>query len=107
MHSTLQNHLLKDLDLFPTKIDQSLQYQQDHDGALVGLNGSYVDDLLRAGTPSFRDHTKFETSGDEDPPLTFAGFHIEKSDDTPVSIDQLFYLKKLEELPPGADFFVF
>ena len=79
-HQTLHSVLVRDLGLVPTKADPSL-YLAYANGELFGLNGSYVDDLLRAGAPSFRDicgatHERFETSGDDIPPFTFAGFNI-------------------------------
>ena len=65
--------------------------------------------LLRAGTPEFRTsssktHMRFESTGDEDPPFTFAGFNIAKQPDVPYNIDQLFYMKKLEELQLSSSF---
>ena len=68
-----------------------------------------MDDLLRAGTPAFRKTCsetlqRFETTGDEHPPFTFAGFNIAKRTDVPYAIDQLFYLKKLEELDSSSSF---
>ena len=52
-HLTLHKHLIKDLGLVPTKADPSL-HLSFRQGALTGINGSYVDDLLRAGTPDFK-----------------------------------------------------
>ena len=48
-HRTLDDHVQIDLKITPTIIDPFLycQFEDDH---LVGINGSYVDDLLRAGT---------------------------------------------------------
>ena len=107
-HQTLNAHLVNELQFTPTKADPSLYLAHDND-TLIGLNGSYVDDLLRAGTPTFRKTCsetlkRFETSGDEHPPFTFAGFNIAKRTDVPYAIDQLFYLKKLEELDQSSSF---
>ena len=101
-HKTLHRHLVDELGLVPSKADPSL-YFAFTDGTLSGINGSYVDDLLRAGTESFQEackhtHRRFETSGDEIPPFTFAGFNISCSPDGFLSMDQLFYMKKLEEI---------
>ena len=67
------------------------------------INGSYVDDLLGAGTQEFRDlckvtHRRFETSGNDEIPLTFSGFNISKISEGELAIDQAFYLKNLEQL---------
>ena len=107
-HRTINTHLASDLNLTPTKADTSLYLAHDNN-SLIGLNGFYVDDLLRAGTPAFRKTCsetlkRFETSGDEHPPFTFDGFNIAKPNDVPYAIDQLFYLKKLEELDPSISF---
>ena len=107
-HKTLHSHLVNDLHLTPTKTDPSLYFAYAN-GELTGLSGFYVDDLLRAGTPEFRTsssktHMRFETTGDEDPPFTFAGFNIAKQSDVPYTIDQLFYMKKLEELELTSSF---
>ena len=47
---------------------------------------------------------RFETTGDEHPPFTFADFNITKRTDVPYAIDQLFYLKKLEEIDSYCSF---
>ena len=52
-HKTLHSHLTEDLQLTPTKADPSLYFAYAN-RELVGLSGSYVDDLLRAGTREFR-----------------------------------------------------
>ena len=80
--------------------DPSL-YLQFKDDKLIGINGTYVDDLLRCGTPELEDlckltYERFETIGTEDLPLTFAGFNIQPRPDDAFSIDQLFYHEKLE-----------
>jgi len=106
-HMSLHKHLTNDLHLVPTKTDQSL-YFSFRRGELIGINGSYVDDLLRAGTEEFKNdcqitHRFFETSGDDSPPFTFAGFTVNKTS-TSLTIDQTFYLKKLECLESDSNF---
>ena len=73
------------------------------------MNGSYVEDLLRVGNREFRDlwshtHRRFETSGDDDLPVTFAGFEIARESDGSFTIDQTFYLKRLEQLDLSSTF---
>lgn len=79
---TLDNHLTKDSSHTSTKIDSSLLFSNSQ-GKLDGITGLYVDDLLRAGSIHYRNqcsaiHEKFETTGDEEPPLTFADIHVTK-----------------------------
>ena len=107
-HETLQKHLLDDLAMEPTKSDPSISFSFSNN-CLSGINTSYVDDLLRAGTKEFRcqsaaTHKRFETSGDEELPLTFAGSHISKTSDSTMSIDQTSYMRNLEELNSDSDF---
>ena len=92
-HLTLHKQLVSELCFEPTQADRSLHFSFRR-GGLLGINGSYVDGLLRAGTPQFR-HTRkqtqklFETSGDEPFPFTFAA---------PYAVDQTFYIRKPESL---------
>ena len=107
-HETLNSHLVNKLKLTPTKAYPSLYFAHDNN-FLIGLSRSYVDGLLRAGTPAFRKTCsetlqRFETTGDEHPPFIFAGFNIVKCTDVPYAIDKPFYLKKLEELDSSISF---
>ena len=47
-HQTLRKDLTDELELEPTKVDPS-HYFSFRLGELIGINGTYVDDLLRAG----------------------------------------------------------
>ena len=63
--------------------------------------GSYVDDIIRTGTPEFHDlcrktHRQFETNGYKDPPFTFAGLTILPCDKHTQTIEQKFYIPKLD-----------
>ena len=94
--------------MIPTKCDPSL-YFSFRNGDLIGMNRSYVDDLLRAGTFKLRSqcertHAKFETTGDERLPITFAGFRISADNHNLFTIDQYFYLPKLEQLDVSIGF---
>ena len=107
-HQSLNQHLTEELHLQPTKADPSL-YFSFRGNKLVGINGSYVDDLLRSGDSEFknwckRTHEKFETSGDEPLPVTFAGFQISRNEHNLLSMDQTFYIRRLEELDPSLPF---
>ena len=105
---SLHNHLLSDLHLEPTKCDPSL-YLSIRKGELIGINGSYVDNLLRTGTRDFRSeweltHRKFGTSGNEVPTFTFAGFRMSSNGDNSYRIDQNFYLPELVAIENSIEF---
>ena len=105
---TLHNILTKYLQMKPTKTDPLLYFSFRH-GKLEGINGYYVDELLRTGTLGFKKYCektdeRFETSGDESLPLTFAGFTLSKRRNSFYVMDQNFYLKKLECIKPTCNF---
>ena len=107
-HRTLHTHLTNDLKLQQTKTDPSL-YFAIASGELIVINGSYADDLPRAGTTAFKEtssktHLRFETTGNEETPFTFAGFNIANHQHAPFAIDQLYYMKKLDELELSSSF---
>ena len=90
-----------------TIIDPSLYCKFEKD-ELDGLNGNYVDDLLRAETNDWQTQSeaaleRFETTGNEEPPFTFAGMHITYNQGM-FNIDQDFYMSKIEQIPSDAEF---
>ena len=94
--------------MIPTPIDICFFFMFRSD-ELIRLNGSYVDDLLRAGNDHFKSILsrileRFETSRNEDVPTTFAGIHIQCFPDHTYSIDQLSYVHKLMQLREDATF---
>ena len=96
--------------MIPTIIDSSL-YCQFEDNQLEGINGSYVDDLLRAGTDEWQTHSdatleRFKTTGNQQAPFTFAGMHTTESDNT-HHIDQESYKNKIEQIRSDARFSIF
>ena len=85
--------------MISTIIDPSLYWQFEYD-KLVGINESYVDDLLRAGTNEWQTDSdatleRFETTGNQQAPFIFAGIYIIESDKM-YHIDQGFYMSKIE-----------
>ena len=69
----------------------------------MGINGPCVDDVKRTGDSEFQEECsttrkRFETSGDEILPFTFARFNIQREPDESLLIYQSFYLKKLEQM---------
>ncbi len=53
LHETLDNDLRDDLDMEPTRTDPAVCVKVE-DGQVVGLNGNYVDDLIRAWKTDLR-----------------------------------------------------
>ena len=93
-------NLVVDLELEPTKVDLSL-YFSFRLAELVGINGTYVDDLVHTIDNEFRKkcaktHQAFEKIGDNRPPFTFSGFNVSVTDNESLSIDQNLYRKQLE-----------
>ena len=104
----MDKHLVDDFHMEPSMSDPSLYFHFDGD-RLIGINGTYVDDLLRCITKKFEEkskltYDKFETSDAEELPLTFAGINIQQKPDDSYALDLLFYHRKLEHLPAAAEF---
>ena len=77
----------------------------------MGLNGGYVDDLLRSCLPGFRQLAKktnerFQMDDDEQVSctFTFSGFSPAHGKDSSLEQNQHFYLQKLERLHLDASF---
>ena len=73
-----------DLKMTPTLIDPPL-YCQFEDDQLVGINGSYTDDLPLTETNGWKTHSdatfeRFKIAGNQQAPFTLAGVHIAESD---------------------------
>ena len=72
----MQNYLKMICAIFYESLYCQFEY-----GQLVGINGSYVDNFLRAGTSGWKTHSnatleKLETFGNKQAPFTFAEMHI-------------------------------
>ena len=105
-HRTLDDHAQINSNMTPTIVDPSL-YCQFEDDRFVGINGAYVDDLLRAGMNEWQTHSdatleQFETTGNQQAPFTFAGMHITEFDNI-YHIDQDFYMSKIEQIPSDSE----
>lgn len=77
-------------------------------GSLSGLSGSYVGDIIRAGTPVLcsectKTQEKFEMTEDEMPPFTFSGLQLDKTDKG-FRISQTAYVQSLKPLHFDAPF---
>ena len=101
MARSLDDHIQIDLEMKTTIIDLSLYCKLQED-ELVGLNGKYVYDLLRAGTNAWQTQSdatleRFKTTGNEQPSFIFAGMHIAENKGM-FHIDQNFYKSRIEQL---------
>ena len=91
----------------PIIIDPSL-YCQFEDEEFVRINGSNVDDRLRAGTDESQTHSdatlgRFGTTENQQAPLTLAGMHITESENM-YHIDQDSCMRNIEQIPSDAEF---
>lgn len=71
-------------------------------GAICGISGKYVIDLLRAGNDEFKHiayltKVKLEMDPDRQLPANFSGFHLEINDKVRQQT-QRHYLSKLENM---------
>lgn len=80
-NETLRLHHVKNLNMSATAGDHFLLFKRVAN-RLVGLSGSYVDDILRAGTPSFLKESysstssRFQTKPAEATPFDFTGLRV-------------------------------
>ena len=100
-HVSLDIHMKKDLKMKSMIADPVLYMKFNPSGELIGMNGSYVDDVLQAGDMHFMNiarytDSKFDTSGDEEPTLTPAGQKISKPNENAYAVDQSLYLKNMK-----------
>ena len=88
-------------------IDPSL-YCLFEDDKLVGIDGSYVDDLLRAGTNEWKTHwdatvERIQITEIKQEQLTFIGMRITESENM-YQIDQNVFMSKMEQIPSDVRF---
>ena len=107
-HKTLMDHLESDLGLFTVSSELSMHVLHDKN-KLISMHSSFVDDLLRCGDKMFLDtclktDSRFQTGNDNCISLRFAVFDISRLSNESIQIDQLKYVKKLEQLQPTAKF---
>ena len=91
----------------PIIIDPSL-YCEFEDDQLVGINGSYVGDLLREGTDDLRTYSdttleQSEITGNQQAPTILTRMDITESDNM-SHIDQDFCMNKIEQIPSYVEF---
>ena len=84
-------------------------YTSHRNGALIGVSGSYVDDMFYAGTAEFRTefrvtHNNFEMGEDKSITCAFTGFFIDRDDAGDILQHQAEYLMEHETLPTDANY---
>jgi transposase InsO family protein len=105
---TLTNHHINDLEMKQTKGDFSLFFKHIAD-RLVGLSGSFVDDLVRAGTLNFKANSNKATENrfDVKPPtendFVFTGIEV-RSEQGSRSLSQTTYIERLNFVPADCTF---
>jgi Reverse transcriptase (RNA-dependent DNA polymerase) len=105
-HETLRAFHLDHLHMEQLVGDHSCYFRRIAD-KLVGLSSSYVDDLLHAGTPEFRDDItrmlkdNFEIRIEDAKQFTFAGVDVCSK---PYALTQSGYIKRLSKLKLCAKF---
>lgn len=77
-HKTLLELLTNDLNMQPTKADPSL-YFINRLSKLIGINGSYVDELLRAETRNLKEIANRRTSVFVPPVMKNLHYHLQAS----------------------------
>ena len=104
----LHSHHVKDLRMKHTTVDFSLFFK--HIGnKLVGMSGSYVDDIIRCGTNKFEQSSQhmtasiFDTKKPERNSFTFTGLQV-KDGNYSKSLSQSEFIGRLELLKPDCSF---
>lgn len=104
---TLTEQHLKELNMEQATGDFSLFFKRVLD-KLTGLSGTYVDDILRAGTKGFENTSTtatccFDSKSAEAVPFTFTGLQISGSKEK-LKLSQARYIENLSLLSKDADF---
>lgn len=105
---TLDDHHCRELGMCTLRSDPAM-YVKMKDNQLIGLSGTYVDDILRVGSEEFRmiaskTNNEFEMDDDKELPCTFTGFKLEKNEDGVLQLQQHDYLSQITVLPEDASF---
>jgi hypothetical protein len=108
---TLNYHHKSELQMSQITGDFSFFYKRLM-GNLVGISGTYVDDIIRTGNKTFREeytkctHQTFDAKPESETPLNFTGLHI-GGPKFCRKISQIRYIDSLNVLPTSADFEAF
>lgn len=106
-NTTFSEHIKKSLGMTTTLEDYSFFFKKAR-GQLTGLLGSYVDDVISAGTREFENEshvteTKFDCKPREYDSFRFAGIYIQKLADGHI-LHQKSYIERLKTLPNTATY---
>jgi hypothetical protein len=104
---TLTDHHRRDLKMTQTVTDGSLFFLRIAEN-LIGMSATYVDDTLRAGSPSFVEIAKatgqkFQSRSPTFQKIKFAGLEIDAQMKT-TELSQRSFIARLALLPANADF---
>lgn len=72
---TSSDHLVNDFGIRPTIGDPALHVRTEND-KIIGVTGSYFDDLLNAGGIEFEDFSKLMLEKFDSKPLLYASFNF-------------------------------
>ena len=98
--------------MIPARVDPVYYLCFDPNKRLIGMNGSYVDDLLRAGNSKLKKlcqitQRKSETTPGEELPFSLAELELRQLPDDSYTLDQSFYLEKIKILSDDGPWSVF
>jgi hypothetical protein len=105
---TLSNHHENDLNMRRTKGDFSLFFKIVAN-RLVGLSGSYVGDLVRAGALNFKEdsnrktQSRFEVKPNTENNFAFTGIEVTNAEKH-KSLSQKLYIERLQFVLPSSSF---
>ena len=95
--------IFEKLGLSQSKLDPSLFYEQNSEGELVGMLGTHVDYLIKAGTPEWLEKINrklgeiFQMGRVEEDDFKYTGYRIQQDAITKViTMDQEEYAAKVE-----------
>lgn len=106
-NTTFSDHIKNDLGMKATLEDYSFFFKKARK-QLIGLMGTYVDDVITAGAAEFEKQSeatskKFECKAREYDSFRFAGVYLQKLDDGHL-IHQKSYIERLEYLQDTATY---
>lgn len=102
----LDRHHRSDLEMNPLRSDPAL-YVRMEQGSLIGILGTYVDDMIRAGNTKFwktpkKTEERFDMEEAKKVPCTSTGFALLENVNGVLWLDQHDYLSKIKVLPEDA-----
>lgn len=108
-HKNLKDLYRRDLSMNPLPSGSALFCYNTSTSLLKGLSGTYVDEMIRVGSPAFYEmakttHRLFKIGPDDHPPCTFTGFHLSRNPTDHLVFDQHAYLAKIRPISTDDTF---